>query len=99
MGLFNKIKNWFIKRRLERIKRDLPKFKNKLRTVLLVGLQKLDTDKVDKVETQLIILGIQEAQSYFGCNVLDDEIKKTIAEEVVKILGKINRKAQDIVEG
>lgn len=99
MGLFNKIKNWFIKRRIERIKRDLPKFKNKLRTVLLVGLQKLDTDKVDKVETQLIILGIQTAQSYFGCNILDDEIKKTIAEEVVEILGKINRKAQDIVEG
>ena len=99
MGLFNKIKNWFIKRRIERIKRDLPKFKNKLRTVLLVGLQKLDTDKVDKVETQLIILGIQTAQSYFGCNVLDDEIKKTIAEEVVEILGKLNHKTQDIVEG
>lgn len=99
MGLFNKIKNWFIKRRIERIKRDLPKFKNKLRTVLLVGLQKLDTDKIDKVETQLIILGIQAAQSCFGCNILDDEIKKTIAEEVVEILGKINHKTQDIVEG
>lgn len=98
MGLFDKIKAWFIKRRIERIKRDLPKFKNKLRTVLLVGLQKLDSDKVDKVETQLIILGIQAAQSYFGCQVLDDEIKQTIAEEVVEILGKINRKAQDIIE-
>lgn len=95
MGLFDKIKNWFIKRRIERIKRDLPKFKNKLRTVLLVGLQKLDTDKVDKVETQLIILGIQAAQSYFGRNILDDEINKTIAEEVVEVLGKINHKAQN----
>ena len=95
MELFDKIKNWFIKRRIERIKRDLPKFKNKLRTVLLVGLQKLDTDRVDKVETQLIILGIQAAQSYFGCNILDDEIKKTIAEEVVEVLSKINHKAQN----
>ena len=99
MGLFNKIKNWFIKRRIERIKKDLPRFKNKLRTVLMVGLQKLDTEKVDKTETQLIILGIQAAQSFFGCQVLDNEIKKTIAEEVVEILGKINHKAQDIVEG
>lgn len=99
MKIFDKIKAWFIKRRLEKIKRDLPKFKNKLRTVLLVGLQKLDSDKVDKTETQLIILGIQAAQSYFGCQILDDEIKKTIAEEVVDILGKINHKAQDIVEG
>lgn len=99
MKIFNKIKNWFIKRRLEKIKKDLPKFKNKLKTVLLVGLQKLDSDKVDTVETQLIILGIQAAQSYFGCSILDDEIKKTIAEEVVDILGKINHKAQDIVEG
>ena len=99
MGLFNKIKNWFFFFWFERIKRDLPKFKYKLRTVLLVGLQKLDTDKVDKVETQLIILGIQAAQSNFGCNVLDDENKKKIAEEVVEILGKINRKAQDIVDG
>lgn len=99
MGLFDKIKGWFIKRRIERIKRDLPKFKNKLRTVLLVGLQKLDTEKVDKVETQLIVLGIQAAQSFFGCSILDDEIKKTIAEEVVDILGKINHKTQDIVEG
>lgn len=98
MGLFNKIKNWFIKRRIERIKKDLPRFKNKLRTVLMVGLQKLDTEKVDKTETQLIILGIQAAQSFFGCQVLDNEIKKTIAEEVVEILGKINHKAQDIVE-
>ena len=99
MGIFNKIKNWFIKRRIERIKKDLPKFKTKLRSVLLIGLQKLDTEKVDKTETQLIILGIQAAQSYFGCNILDDEIKKTIAEEVVDILGKLNHKTQDIVEG
>lgn len=89
--MFKKIKDFF-----KRLFKKVDNFREDLENHLADFLEKLDnSEDLDKTETELIEEGIHYACGYFGVDVLKEDTVKTIAEEVVKCLGKINNKVQD----
>lgn len=80
--------------KLKKALKNPKEFKEKVEDALAKVLRKVDdSEKIDELETKLIMSGIQAAQSYFGVSVLNEDARKTIAEKVVECLGKINDKA------
>lgn len=85
--------------KLKKALKNPKEFKEKVEDALAKVLRKVDeSEKVDELETKLIMAGIQAAQSYFGVSVLNEDARKTIAEKVVECLGKINDKVVDHLE-
>lgn len=88
--MFKKIADFF-----KKLFKKVDNFREDLENHLADFLEKLDNDEdLDKAEEELITEGIHYACKYFGVDVLKEDTVKTIAEEVVKCLGKINNKVQ-----
>lgn len=99
MGLLDKILTKIVKNKVKNALKNPKEFKEKLEDAMVKVLRKVDdSERVDELETKLIIAGIQAAQSYLGVSVLNEEARKAIAEKVVECLGKINNKLQDKLE-
>lgn len=99
MGLLDKILTKIVKNKVKNIIKNPKEFKEKLEDAMVKVLRKVDnSERVDELETKLIIAGIQAAQNYLGVSVLNEEARKVIAEKVVECLGKINNKLQDKLE-
>lgn len=99
MGLLDKIITKLAKKKIKKLLANPKELKDKVETALVKVLKKVDdSDKVDELETKLIIAGIKAAQSYFGVDVLNDEARQVVAEKVVECLGKINDKVVDHLE-
>lgn len=89
--MFKKIADFF-----KKLFKKVDNFREDLENHLADFLEKLDNDEdLDKAEEKLITEGIHYACKYFSVDVLKEDTVKTIAEEVVKCLGKINNKVQD----
>lgn len=89
--MFKKIADFF-----KKLFKKVDNFREDLENHLADFLEKLDnSEDLDKAEEELITEGIHYACKYFGVDVLKEDTVKTIAEEVVKCLGKINNKVQD----
>lgn len=89
--MFKKIADFF-----KKLFKKVDNFREDLENHLADFLEKLDdSEDLDTAEEKLITEGIHYACKYFGVDVLKDDTVKTIAEEVVKCLGKINNKVQD----
>lgn len=99
MGILDKILANIAKRKVKKMLQHPEELKQTIDSALYKTLVKLnDSERVDEIETKLVIAGIQAAQAYFGVNILNDEARKIVAERVVKCLGKINEKLQDHLE-
>lgn len=96
MGLLDKIIAKIAKKKIKKALANPKELKDKVETALVKVLKKVDeSEKIDELETKLIIAGIKAAQSYFGVEVLNDEARQVVAEKVVECLGKINNKVVD----
>lgn len=96
MGLLDKIKARIVKKKIKKALANPKELKEKVEVALVKVLNKVDeSEKVDELETKLIIAGIKAAQSYFGVELLNDEARQVVAEKVVECLGKINNKVVD----
>ena len=99
MGILDKIIAKIAKKKIKKALANPKEFKDKLDDAMVKVLRKAnDSEKLDEVETKLIIAGIQAAQSYFGVSVLDEDARKVVAEKAVEWIGKINLKLQDHLE-
>lgn len=99
MGLLDKIIAKLAKKKIKKALANPKELKDKVEEALVKVLKKVDeSEKVDELETKLIIAGIKAAQSYFGVEVLNDEARQVVAEKVVECLGKINNKVVDRLE-
>lgn len=99
MGILDKIIAKIAKKKIKKALANPKEFKDKLDDAMVKVLRKAnDSEKLDEVETKLIIAGIQAAQSYLGVRVLDEDARKVVAEKVVEWIGKINLKLQDHLE-
>lgn len=89
--MFKKIINFF-----KGLFKKVDNFREDLENHLADFLDKLDeSTELDEAETKLIEEGIHYACRYFGVDILKEDTVQTIAEEVVKCLGKINNSVQD----
>lgn len=94
--MFKKIKLFFAKLFIKNKLKKLDKLREKLEDEFADLLQKVDENtNLDEKEVELISLGINTAQTYFGVALLDEDTRKAIAEKVVECLGKMNKKIQD----
>lgn len=94
--LVNKVKLFFAKIFIKNKVRKLDCLREELEDKFADVLQKVDENtSLNEKEAELISLGINTAQTYFGVALLDEDTRKAIAEKVVECLGKINKKIQD----
>lgn len=99
MGILDKIIAKIAKKKIKKALANPKEFKDKLDDAMVKVLRKAnDSEKLDEVETKLIIAGILAAQSYLGVRVLDEDARKVVAEKAVEWIGKINLKLQDHLE-
>lgn len=92
----NKVKLFFAKRFIKDKVKKLDCLREELEDKFAAVLQKVDENtNIDEKEVELISLGINAAQTYFGTALLDEDTRKAIAEKVVECLGKINKKMQE----
>lgn len=94
--LTNKVKLFFVKIFIKDKVKKLDCLREELEDKFADMLQKVDENaSLNEKEAELISLGINTAQTYFGVALLDEDTRKAIAEKVVECLGKINKKTQD----
>ena len=99
MGILDKIIAKIAKKKIKKALANPKEFKDKLDDAMVKVLRKAnDSEKLDEVETKLIIAGILAAQSYLGVRILDENARKVVAEKAVEWIGKINLKLQDHLE-
>lgn len=99
MGLLDKILTKIVKNKVKNALKNPKEFKEKLDDAMVKVLRKVDdSERVDELETKLIIAGIQATQSYLGVRILDEDARKVVAEKAVEWIGKINLKLQDHLE-
>lgn len=80
---------------IKRLFKPINNFREALEDKLADILEKVDSStKVDEVEKEAIAKAIKFTASYYGVKNVPAGVSDVISEEVVKCLGKINKKLQ-----